>query len=105
MSEERETAQVVFTVLLTSGKQVEHRYDLPFDNEDKAFKILNPLLKRVADSLEGQNQRSLFLSHPSILYNVANVSGIQLDIIGPKELEGLVEKLKKKKRKMGFLNE
>lgn len=103
MSEERETIQVVFTVLLTSGKQVEHRYDLPFNNDDKAFKILKPLLKRVIEALEGQKQRSLLLHNPSTIYNVANVSGIQLDIIGPKELEELVEKLKK--RKMGFLKE
>jgi len=102
MSEKRESIKVELIVFLTNGMKVCHTYDVP-SNYGEASKFVNTKTGEILGALEHPRPSVLFLQNPSIVYNVDNVIGIQSEFIGPKEYEGLIEKLKK--RKLGFVKD
>ncbi len=101
MSEQAKAVRAIFTVFLTDGREICHRYDLSSDYEE-VVKFVDGMTERVGDALVKRKPPALFLNNPSILYNVDNVIGVRMDFIGPKKLEELMKRLNER---TGFIKD
>lgn len=101
MSEQKTTGKFIFTVLLPSGKEIPHEYELPLDRK-KFEEFVDSMVDMVFDALTKGKPNVLLFSNPTSVYNPANVSGVKVSFIGPVELEEVTERLR---RKMGFVKD
>jgi len=95
MSEQKTTGKFIFTVLLPSGKEIPHEYEVPLDRK-KFEEFLDSMVDMVVNALMKGKPNVLFFSNPTSIYNPDNVSGVIIKAIGPKELQQGTERLRRK---------
>ena len=101
MSEQNKTGKVIFTVLLPSGKEIPHEYEVTSDRE-KLGELLDHVADMVGKALTIGKAHRLLFENPPTVYNPDNVSGVQVSFFGPVELEKVRERVG---RKMGFVKD
>ena len=95
--EKYQSGKFVVTVLLSSGREEEHQYDLPVTLEEG-----KRMLKMVFAALDKQSPVPLSFDNPNTIYNPDNVSGIRFNFVTSEQIE---EFRKQVDRKLGYLKD
>ena len=101
MSEQKKTITAVYTVLLPSGHEFEHEYEVSADfNEIKKF--IHEMTDMMRKGLTRKEDAPLIFNNPVALYNPDNVSGIRFNSISTEALEEFNRDMT---RKMGYVKD
>lgn len=103
MSKQPKAIKVVYTVLLTNGREFDHEYNVPADADfEKALEFIGEMSDRIFDAMGGKGETPLFLRNPHTVYSPVNVAGVRSTTISTEEYKEFAEKLD---RKMGFVKD
>ena len=99
MNEEEQAPKVFFRVMLTTGCDITHEYDLPLDQEE-AKDFLNEMAEAIVSAFAGEEPRVLYYQNPNVAYNADNVVAVRADFVNAEEYEEAIQRAMK--QPLGF---
>ena len=91
-------AEIIIKVYLVNGGVMTHHYKLP-KTESGIQELIREMVKKMLILRGKSADEPLEFANPSIFYNSNNVTCIEINSVGVKELE---EIMRKAKAKLGF---